>query len=256
MKGYSDFRMDSSLCRGSVRFTARKTSTLRDVQLYFAQLTGNPKYEVSLQSDSGGLPSGVLLGAPVTQSIDRAGWTTVTFADPPSVTQGQAYHIVISYQVVSGMAWALWRNGTLPEYHLYPYDQALDPNQYTVRDIGMGYRAYVDEAPVFIVGYGDGTYDGNPYAESAEFALNNGQVLGQRFVVAGAPLTFQAVGAYLRKEGSPSAPVSWSVQTDEAVGRTVCSGLLADSSAVSSGMTWVDASTGIRILPLASIASC
>gem|GEM_PF-3373791 len=240
--GYDEFPMMNQAYQGSIRFTARRTDALNIVWLYFSQSTGG-QYVVEIQADNAGVPSGTALARSVT-FYGNYGWTMASFSPMPNLTAESVYHLVLKASSVNATSYATWRLGSSPGHHLYPYDQVLDPNQATLKNVGVGWATSVDQ-PIFALTYGvypNFNYDGNPYGIGTEYRVNASSYLGERFVVAAAPLTLQGVGAYVKKVGVPTADLQWQIQR-ESDGTTVVSGTLVTAGSAPGAYQWVDAPT-------------
>jgi hypothetical protein len=119
-------------------FTAGKTGALDDVELYF---NGSGTITVTIQTTSGGLPTGTVLATTTATPGSGTDWVDFAFASPASVTSGVTYAIVFN----TGVAAAVWGTAN------------TDPDNYSagaaLRDAGtwvasnsigdFGFRTYV-----------------------------------------------------------------------------------------------------------------
>jgi hypothetical protein len=98
-------------------FTAGKTGALNDIELYF---NGSGTITVTIQTTSGGLPTGTVLATTTATPGSGTDWLDFVFASPASVTSGVMYAIVFN----TGVAAAVWGTSTT-EPDNYAAGQAL-----------------------------------------------------------------------------------------------------------------------------------
>jgi hypothetical protein len=122
-------------------FTAGKTGSLNDVELYF---NGSGTITVTIQSTSGGLPTGTVLATTTATPGSGAAWIDFAFASPASVTSGVMYAIVFN----TGVAAAVWGTG-VDDPDNYGPGQALRNNGVWGASTFIGdfaFRTYVSAA--------------------------------------------------------------------------------------------------------------
>jgi len=122
-------------------FTAGKTGALDDVELYF---NGSGTITVTIQTTSGGLPTGTVLATTTATPGSSPAWLDFAFASPASVTSGVMYAIVFN----TGVAAALWGTANTDPDN-YAAGQALRDSGTWVasNSIGdFGFRTYVGTA--------------------------------------------------------------------------------------------------------------
>ena len=256
---FTDFPLNSPTARADFRFTAQQSAPITEVQLYVPGIVPAvqpyPTYSfiVSVQPDSGGSPSGTVLGAN-TAFPALIGWDDIPLAAPSSVTAGNVYHLVVTWNkfspinVPNATNYPLLRLSSQPDYYFYPQSGTPDSQLATAEDPGTGAWTQLAEEPVFLVNY-SGIWSGNPYATvnspGVRFGINP-TAYWETFT---APTTeiVDTVGTYTGATGglSASASLLYSLTASNAVsfGATLAQGTLAVPGQLPAGLAWVDVPT-------------
>lgn len=122
-------------------FTAGKTGSLNDVELYF---NGTGTITVTIQSTASGLPTGTVLATSPVTITSANGWIDFAFASPASVTSGVMYAIVFN----TGALAAVWGTDIVDPDNYVPgralqFGEGWVPNQFRG---DFAFRTYVSTA--------------------------------------------------------------------------------------------------------------
>ena len=155
--------MNSSTKRLSYRFTASFNMTTSSLWLYSGTKSGSAGYEIGIQTDSNGVPSGTYLNGSTTNSLNANDWTQVNITTV-ALTKGQIYHIVIrssdaTASVYNNLAYSY------PNQKLFPKNQEYDGNAQVLEYNGTWQPANFGEGgmPIFLIDEAGTTELGNPY---------------------------------------------------------------------------------------------
>jgi len=200
------YRLNNQNYRLSMRFTAQQSGNVNQLRIYIAaQQRGNQVfYKYGLQKDSGGNPSGSWLSA-ATANFSATGWQTINLSHPAAVTAGSVYHLVIQYD--SGSAPAANRyidiRSSLPNNQTIPLSGANDVNSNTLAYYGAP-LAWHDrnQQPLYILGFDDGSYEGNPYDARASRAIYGARFEGETFTLTDGR-SVSGVGLYVASSRDP-----------------------------------------------------
>jgi len=157
------FALNGASDEGSMRFTAQASKSCDSVRINMTNLTGtSPTYTIGIQGNSGGDPDDVFLISKDMQLAD--GWNTVSFTGSQALVKDTVYHIVITYKAgtIDGSNFISHHYGS-PGNTLTPYDQVADTQQAVFYNTGGGWTERADRTPMYIVGYTDSTFEGQPY---------------------------------------------------------------------------------------------
>ncbi|HNZ29699.1 MAG TPA: hypothetical protein PKJ42_06865, partial [Candidatus Goldiibacteriota bacterium] len=238
--------LNSSTKRLSCRFTASFDMTTSFLWVYSGSKTGSPSYEVGIQTDSNGVPSGTYLNGSTITTLNANDWTQVNITTV-SLTKGQIYHIVIS----SSNATASVYNDlaySYPNQKLFPKNQEYDGNAQVLVYDGTWQPANFGEGgmPIFLIDESGTTEFGNPYMYPYYYSIHSSgtsgvttddSVAGEE-IVWNAPATqMTGVEFYVRKYGTPGEPLKYRIInfTDSVV---MADGILADEADVSTSYKW------------------
>jgi len=187
----------------SIRFDAKNSKSADSVRVYLHQEKGtSPTYRYGLQSDSGGSPSGTWLGGTSQAYGDyqatATGWHTITLNEPATLSAGTTYHLVVQYQsgtINSGRAIELRR--TYPDNFLHAIDSSTHTNSNVLwsGNSGSTWTAQGYQ-PIYVLGFTDSTYEGNPYHEVVEHSIYGTSFYGEKFTMS-ANTTVSSVGGYI-----------------------------------------------------------
>ncbi|HMB65819.1 MAG TPA: hypothetical protein VKO42_02995, partial [Patescibacteria group bacterium] len=172
----------------SMRFRAQQGKTVDSIRVYLDDENGNsPTYRYGLQTDSGGSPSGTWLGSANQGYGDlqatSPGWKTIGLNENVSLTQGITYHLVTQYQ--SGTI-NYFRSVELrasnPNNFLNPLNNSSNSsgNYLWSTDGGSSWSA-LGYQPIYVLGFTDGSFEGNPYEDLSEISVYGNNYAGQEF---------------------------------------------------------------------------
>ena len=181
----------------SHRFRAGTSSTLNSVA--FVQRGGigysagnGGRMQISVQTDSGGIPSGDVLASltfsPGNPSGNWENKEALTFPNPAQLTKGVLYHIVFRNPDSSGATNYISVN------EVYQYLALADRQPYFSNDFavlnnqGSGWGVLPHDTPAMDLTYGNGFHDGNAYTSLVAnyySEISGVQMSREKFTVSG-----------------------------------------------------------------------
>jgi len=178
------YRLNSVTRRTSMRFTAQKTGSVNQVRVYISRAnnSANVTYRYGLQSNSGSQPSGTWL-AFGTVPTNTTGWLTVNLGSSAPLVAGQIYHLVVQFdsgQQPSNSRYIEIRASS-PLNNLYPLNGKADPNANSLTYAGTWQSA--NYQPLYLLRFSDGTFEGNPYDNSAISRIYQNNIEGEKFTL-------------------------------------------------------------------------
>lgn len=237
--GSEGVTLNNSLSQMSYRFTVQSLNAVSIVQLYVQAMGAPVTYDLALQGDIGGIPSGTDL---VSQTfvVTSLGWNLVVLPSNTNLVPGNTYHLIVRPGTFSPNAnsWAAFAS-TLPLNNLYPYDGSPDPHAdvmvYNSSVVGWG---STQTNPVYILTLNSvpPISEGVPYALSLWKSIDgNGGSIGnwvsQKFTyLNGSSALFDQVRVYLRVAGVPNSPLNCELRDETGSPVTVATGNLQPSA--------------------------
>jgi hypothetical protein len=227
------FRASTSAPLASIQFASKGTGSG-----YVGGDLGS--MSVTVQSDSGGYPSGTILASAsfVPQNVEN--WPVLNFSSPASLTAGKIYHIVFkstdsnpaaNFSSVNNLY-----QGTadVPRDPLFPdSDWGLEIKESS----GSSWWTRPDYTPILGLYYSGGEVDGVGYAYIGSDATVSGSSMAREtFTVSGGDKTFSTVGIRVRSM-SGSDPLTVRLETS---GGTAIDTVTIPASALKSGQ-WATA---------------
>ena len=230
----------SASAKLSFRFRATTTSSATSLKV---QQRGGSGYSAgdggtiraSIQTDSGGLPSGTALGSlsfsPGNPSGNWETWPERTFPTPVPLVKGTLYHIVFENTSAAQTSNYISLND------LYLFNGA-DPRQPVVGDDFAVYEAEpspwvyrAKDTPIFDLAYANGVHDGMSYigAMIDKYVIISGpaNMARERFTVSGGDRTVTTAAVRVRRT-SGSSPLTIRLETGD--GTLIEEGTVAASS--------------------------
>ncbi|MFA5858687.1 MAG: hypothetical protein WC955_06440 [Elusimicrobiota bacterium] len=214
--------LDTTGERVGLRFTAGYTGNITEVAVYMYSVVGNPPaYQIGIQTNSSGNPSGTWVSGSSPGSIDptTSGWIKVALGAPAAVTKGTIYHIVVQQASTAGTTSAYMYvasgspdesgTGTMNTMSLH---NTKDANARARRYSGTAWADLARTTPMFLTVYSDGKLYGNPLSNNVDPSIYGTNVAGEEFMmdnVAG-DVIISSITAYLTKEvASPAGDLNY-----------------------------------------------
>jgi hypothetical protein len=206
------------------RFRASTTSMVESIRVQQRGLGGGSSYSggdggiimVSIQTDSGGKPSGTILSSftfsPGNPSGNWESWPLLTFPAPASLTAGRIYHVLFDNVASSP-------NSNWISLNVLYYWGSLTPRQATVSDdVAVLYATPTTwsvqpgETPIMDLAYANGTHDGMGYigilADRYGSISGSSNMVRQHFTVSGGSRTISSANVKVRRiSGSGSLTI-------------------------------------------------
>ncbi len=252
--GFTDFPLTSTTSQAGYRFTAQSTGQITEAQVYITAISDTTpplglNYMVSLQTDSGGVPSGTILGSgPIVTPV--VGWNDIPLTSPANVTAGNIYHLVAQWSGVfpppSSTNFITIRVSSQPDYLFYPQSGAPD-SQLAADENTTGTWSSLSEEPIFLVN-DSGNWTGNPYSTARTgpyWGTGWDLFLNEAFTVP-ATMVIASVGAYAAAVTdcfgcNTTADLDWTLgATGLPPFTSLAKGTLAVPGALPATLTWVD----------------
>jgi hypothetical protein len=246
---YSAPTLMTSTAKVTLRFTAQRTGAVVGVRVVGSLTKGAPGLVAQIQSDVGGIPTGIPIGGPG-KFTAKDGWNDIVLSTPGYLTAGTVYHIVVQWDGVSDSLGSGNNTsivmGTRPSDGIYPYSQIYDPNLSGGNSWGTTWSFdNYPEKSVFLVNY-SGTWDGNPVYYGAPNLIYSSNTQGERFVLT-QPLTIISVGSDVRGVGTQTDNLYWAIRNVDS-GTLIGSGIFATPGQLVNDDQWVDAPISALIL--------
>jgi hypothetical protein len=242
------YRLNNQNYRLSMRFTGQTSGNVNQLRIYIAaQQRGNQVfYRYGLQGDSGGNPSGIYLSSAIA-NFSSIGWQTINLPSPVAIIAGTVYHLVVEYD--SGSPPASNRyidiSSSLPNNQLIPESSATDVNASTLAYYGTPITWHDrDQQPLYILGFDDGTFEGNSYDTRASRSLYGTRFEGETFTLQDAR-TVSGVGLYVASSRDPlvqpAADNLYVTLLDLTDGTTIINGeTFAQPTDLTTSFDWID----------------
>jgi hypothetical protein len=239
-------RLNSSAKRDDMRFTAQKSGQVTQVRVYLVNVTnsGTIFYRYGIQADNSGQPSGVYLVSQ-TAAFSSTGWQTINLAGPVNLTAGTVYHLVVQYNsgtTPSNTRYIDIRNSA-PENNLVPQNQAIDLNQNTLSYNGSW--TIQNQEPIYVLGFNDGSFEGNPYDSSAARSIYGANYEGEKFTPS-ADTTISGLSLYLAKNANQNPAAALRVVLRDL---TTSSNVIDNSSITGAALTTAFSWQTINLAP-------
>jgi hypothetical protein len=240
------------------RFRAGTSSNLNAIAI---NQRGGPGYsggnggvmKVTVQTDSGGKPSGTILASlTITPGNPSGDWevhSTYTFASPARLTAGVLYHIVFSNTDASPTANYISVNEAYVYAPSSPRQPGFSDDFAVMYDRGPGWTVTPNDTPVMDLIYANGYHDGNAYSSVvADYysIISGNQMVRERFTIPGTDRVFNSATVRVKRI-SGSSPLTIRLETSS--GTLVATGVTGASQiplstvpTPSTGNHWDDAS--------------
>ncbi|MBN1621259.1 MAG: fibronectin type III domain-containing protein, partial [Endomicrobiales bacterium] len=237
--GYNNITLSSR--KVSYRFIAQSSKTLRQARFFLALLNGSPELEVEIQTDDGSadhLPSGSLAwaGAEDTSIFpEEASWVSATLDTPGALVQGTTYHIVIKPVFVDAS------NNSSPIY-TDPVNTSWINESKTNAGRGVCFASpnwtAQSHEPVYILGFNDSTYEGNPYSGFSDVTIaGETNYAGETFKVS-QDIGVDQVHFLVKKTGAPTDSLYYEIRRVLPSDLFITSGTLAIEANVGTSYAW------------------
>lgn len=180
------YSLNAANRRVSMRFTAQASGNTNQIRIYIdSQRNGaNVSYQYGIQADNGGNPSGTFL-ASGTASFGATGWQQVNLSSPATLVSGNVYHLVVQWngagQAPSNSRYINIR-ASLPNNSIVSESGHKDPSANTLRFDGTSWLA-LNQQPIYLLGFDDGTFAGNPYDTRASRNIYGTHFEGETFTL-------------------------------------------------------------------------
>ncbi len=175
----------------SIRFTAKLSGTVTKLVIYAFAYEGQPTVRVGLQEDSEGNPKGQWINENTFGSVQlpsSSGFKSIQLQASAAVTKGQAYHIVIeaAENPLSGTAALITYQANSLTQPFNPDDPDIIWNDAIINTISYDGDSWQEQNkwPIFVVGYSDGTSEGQPYSLVAPWVVYGSTYVGQTIIPA------------------------------------------------------------------------
>ncbi|MES2202600.1 MAG: hypothetical protein V4498_10145 [candidate division FCPU426 bacterium] len=205
----AQLRLDSAEAAFSIRFVSPRDQELRAVSLYCADAQKSPLFNVQVEDDRDGHPSGKPL-ASASWVPRQASWSTLALAGV-TLKKGATYHLVVSHNDQRGGVHSVGRIGAGYYASFAALSPAAGGNESSVTLLLRRGKGWVSSAliPVFILQAGDGILAGQSYVEpfaAGVFGGETGSVPAQ-VLHFNCGSTVSSLRAKVRAVGHPKAPL-------------------------------------------------
>jgi hypothetical protein len=221
--------------KASLRFTAQVSKTVNSFRIYiYDNQSGSKTFRYGIQQDNSGTPIGTWLGYKDITVSGSSGWLTVNLASGINLTSGTTYHIVV--ESVDNPTKSLTLRATTPLNQMIVYDNTTDNNSNTLFNDGAGW-AIQGYQPIYLLGYSDATYEGNPCSSPGYGSIYGTQYESERFTISSNDKTISQIAVFLQGEGTPPNNCDFVLYNiTDAV--EVANGIIATSSQITTSWAW------------------
>lgn len=230
----------------SLRFTAQNTGNVSRIYLYLDAPTGTPSsvvYEVGLQTDNNGQPSGTWIVAPGTfTAASGYGYVYVTLPSGVSVSKGNVYHIVVQQQTLDSANYHKFRMG-VPYIGRNSVTSVEDVNQKILYNTTGTWDPQTQQ-PIYIIYYDDGRTEGNSYVSYSSVSTTTYGIWGNVYVgeeiVMDTQRTVYGIEVLVRKQGSPEGALEYELRdvTLGSPGNLIESGIFVTAGDIPDTTNW------------------
>lgn len=236
--------------RASIRFTAQRSGEVEAITINALATEGKPKILFGLQEDSNGLPSGEWISETGTVQIRNQGFKTIKLNGTTNLTEGRVYHIVIepAEDPLNGTAAVVTYRAN---YHAQPFNHE-DPDipwqDSRINTLSFNGAKWIDENlwPIYVIGYVDGGFEGQPYSLAAPWVVFGSTYVGQTII----PSSDYRIGKIAfdvsLKGREPDDNLYFQVTDEE--NNVLANGVFAEANQLTTWQTWVEVSLNSSIL--------
>lgn len=234
-----NWSLNNSALKGGFKYYVRTANDLKKFYIYVNSVTGTPPtYQIGIQADSGGNPSGTFL-ASGTSTFNATGWWTFTLGGTLAQTADTSYWMIVQYSsgTINTSNFSNFLVYDTPP--IYGYLQNYDTtNAFATTAIGWeqtGDGTWGSSItlcnPYVVIEMNDGTQIGNPFAQSTNGTIYGTIENGVGIVSATQEFSIEGIHAYVRSIGLPAGDLLYKIMDSSYA--TVESGTLAVAANVS-----------------------
>ncbi len=227
----------------SIRFTAKHSGTATKLIIFAFAFDGQPTVRVGLQEDQGGTSTSIWMNESAFGKIQlgsSSGFKEVQLGTAVTVSKGQVYHVVIeaAENPLKGTA-------AINTYQADGFAQPFNPddpdivwNDPSMNTLFLGGGGWQEQNkwPIFVIGYSDGSLEGQPYSLSAQWVVWGSTYVGQTIV----PASDYRLGkiAFDISLGSGVAKDKLYYQVRDSSNKILADGVFAELNQLSASQTW------------------
>jgi len=205
---------------------------------------GQPKVRVGLQEDSDGRPKGEWIsedGFGTSEIPNESSFITLKLSRTIPLTKGKVYHIVIEATEIK-----LGDKILIRTYLANAFTQPLNDVDPDIiwRDPMMNTLFYDGEKwgeenkwPIFVVGYADGRYEGQPYSLEAPWVIYRSKYVGQTIIPA-SDYSIGKIAFVISVKGKPTDKLYYEIRDQD--NKVLVKGLFATADQLTIRMTWIE----------------
>jgi hypothetical protein len=230
----------------SIRFTAQLSGTVTKLVVYAYAYEGQPTVRVGLQEDNGGDPNGQWINQNAVGTVQlssSSGFKIIQLQASVAIAKGQTYHIVIeaSEDPLNGIAAVITYQANSLTQPFNPDDPDIvwnDPRMNTLYYDEYSWQEQ-NKWPIFVVGYSDGTSEGQPYSLDAPWVVYGSTYVGQTLIPASDYKVGEIAFDVSLKANEPQDKLYY--QIIDANNNILADGLFAQPSQLTLSQTWIEA---------------
>lgn len=231
--------------RISIRFTTQLSGEVSALALMAFAPEGNPLFRVGLQEDNDGRPKGEWIsedGFGTSEIPNESTFIIINLQRTVPLLKGEVYHIVIEPTEITVGEKILIRT--------YLANSVAQPMNYEDPDIVwhdsmINTLFYNGEKwgeenkwPIFVVGYADGRYEGQPYSLEAPWVIYRSKYVGQTIIPA-SDYSIGKIAFVVSVKGEPSDKLYYEIRDQD--NKVLVEGLFATAEQLTIRMTWIEA---------------
>jgi len=244
LSGIGSLYLENSEERVSIRFTTQLSGEVSALVINAYAPEGQPKVRVGLQEDSDGSPKGEWIsedGFGTSEIPNESTFITINLSRTILVTKGKVYHIVIEATEI--------KVGDKILIRTYLANALAQPLNYedpdiVWRDLMINTLFYDGEKwgeenkwPIFVVGYADGRYEGQPYSLEAPWVIYRSKYVGQTIILA-SNYSIGKIAFVVSVKGKPTDKLYYEIRDQD--NKVLVKGLFATADQLTIRMTWIE----------------
>jgi len=244
MSGIGALHIETPEERVSIRFTAQLSGAVSVLAIHTLSPKGQPQVRVGLQEDSAGAPNGEWMneyGFGISEILSNSSFITVSLQRTVTLSKGGVYHIVIEtveFNVGDEIPIRTYVANSLAQ-PLNDEDPDIVWPDPMINTLFYSEEEWREENkwPIFIVGYSDGRYEGQPYSLEAPWVICSAKYVGQTIIPA-SEYTIGRIAFVVSVKGEPSDELYYEIR--DSSNDVLASGLFTEASQLSIRMAWIE----------------
>ncbi len=246
LSGIGSLYLESSEERISIRFTAQLSGEVSTLTFNAYAPEGDLQARVGLQEDNHGSPKGEWItedGFEISEIPNKSSFITINLQRTVRISNGTVYHVVIEATEIKEGEKILIRTYLAnafakPLNYEDPDVVWPDPMLNTLFYDGEKWREE-NKWPIFVIGFSDGRYEGQPYSLEAPWVIYRSKYVGQTIIPA-SDYSIGKIAFVVSVKGEPSDKLYYEIRDQD--NKVLVKGVFATADLLTIRMTWIEVS--------------